>query len=170
MVEAEMRYKDGVKHGQTRLYYESGATNMIAHYENGELNGTKKEYDERGRLVYLGNFKNDKPIGVETFYDHAKMLTRKNHYTNEGRIYYYEYRGEDNEQIGSSLLPYFNRNNDTVRLGDPYQVDITLAAPLKGDVYVVIEKSSAKLEGDTLRSGNKRVFTYSIKPDKLGEI
>lgn len=169
MVEAEMQYKDGVKHGQTRQYFESGGTSKIAHSENGKLNGPNKEYDEQGRLIYFGNYRSDKPIGMEIFHDYERNLTRRNYYTEEGRIYYYEFRGEGNEKLANSLMPYFNKSNDTVRLNETYQVDILLAAPLKGDVYLAMEGPEVGLQGDTLRSTNKRLFTYKVKPDKVGE-
>lgn len=169
MVKAEMPYKNGVKHGQIRQYYESGGTFKIAHAENGKLNGPNKEYDEQGRLIYFGNYRADYPIGVEVFHDYERKITRRNYYTNEGRPYYYEFRSEDNEKLASSLLPYFNKSNDTVRLNETYQVDILLAAPLKGEVYLVIESPNAELRGDTLKSITNKMFTYKVKPSKVGQ-
>jgi antitoxin component YwqK of YwqJK toxin-antitoxin module len=45
---SEISYKDSVKHGISKYYFEDGKIDAIVEFENGELKGTIKEFYETG--------------------------------------------------------------------------------------------------------------------------
>jgi antitoxin component YwqK of YwqJK toxin-antitoxin module len=49
-------YKDGVKHGEWKIWRENGALAYEMYYENGEKVGTWKQYDEAGNLIKKRDF------------------------------------------------------------------------------------------------------------------
>lgn len=169
MVQAEIMYQNDIQHGQTRIYNEKGTLLVISDYNKGVIDGISRTYDDQGRLVLSATYQNGQKIGIEVIPDYEKKTVRKNYYDKTGKLYYYESRGEGNKKLGSILIPYLKSSGDTIRLGETYQVDITLPTPLKGKTFLLIKRAGEVAEVDTVKLINNKLFTYKIKPTKLGE-
>lgn len=65
-VMSEINYKDSIKHGFSRYYFENGKTDAIIEFDNGNLTGTIKEFYETGFHF--------REIDTKTF--KAKLYTR----------------------------------------------------------------------------------------------
>ena len=53
-----IQIKNGLAHGNSKLYYKSGALQVEGNFKNGKLEGILKEYDENGNLTQQTTFKN----------------------------------------------------------------------------------------------------------------
>ena len=59
----EAKFKDGIRHGLYKEYYNSGALLIKAKYKNGKQEGLWKEYDESGKVKGRNiNYKNGERI------------------------------------------------------------------------------------------------------------
>lgn len=48
--EKSISYKDGKKHGPSKMYYKDGQLQLLIHYRNGVKSDTSKKYYENGQL------------------------------------------------------------------------------------------------------------------------
>lgn len=66
-------FKNGLKKGIWKVWYENGTLSKIENYKNGYLNGKYEEFDNNGRLIFSGNYRNNKKHGY--FINHQKKDT-----------------------------------------------------------------------------------------------
>jgi hypothetical protein len=73
-VEFEINYENGLKEGITRWFYKSGNLYRETIYENDEETGIQKKYYENGNLM------------AEIPYDHGRILPGLKEYTTSGKL------------------------------------------------------------------------------------
>ena len=79
---ATLNYKDGLLHGNVRVFHPNGQLLLNANLKDGWLDGDYVSYRDNGFIIAKGQFKNHKKEGVWTYY----------HYKSDrvNRIVYYE--------------------------------------------------------------------------------
>ena len=76
-LEHEENYKNGVKDGIQRLWYESGVLKRIESYNNGNLEGIWKEWYEDGQLKSQGSYKHGYKHGLWREWDESGILVEE---------------------------------------------------------------------------------------------
>ncbi len=77
-----IQIKNGLAHGNSKLYYKSGALQVEGNYKNGKQEGIGKLYYESGALQKELNFKNGKPEGIYKEYYESGALKAEANYKN----------------------------------------------------------------------------------------
>lgn len=70
-VSEEMEWKDGVKQGEWKQYYDDGSLRLESWYEQGMLNGPYRVYYPDSILKVKGTYGNDRSEGMWEFYDQS---------------------------------------------------------------------------------------------------
>jgi antitoxin component YwqK of YwqJK toxin-antitoxin module len=75
MLVSEITMKDGVKHGPTTNYYESGKIQSVINFENGQQQGESVWYYEDGKPYQVTQYINGKIEGIQKkYYKSGKIL------------------------------------------------------------------------------------------------
>lgn len=86
-VMAEEFYKDGLKNGESKVYYTNGKVTEIAHYLNDKLNGNYKRYSPFNFLYQDLTYKNDELDGLAIYYDPKNgLIVSKGSYKENKRV------------------------------------------------------------------------------------
>ncbi len=80
-VKMSMSLKDGLKHGETRIYFESGKLNEICSYKKNLMDGTWTTCNENGIRVAVANYKEGKKHGEWKVWDDQGRLIYEMNYT-----------------------------------------------------------------------------------------
>ncbi len=64
----EVSYKNGMRHGISKMYFETGELMSVSSHKDGLTHGTVEQYTETGVLWYRGEYKNGKLHGVQRTY------------------------------------------------------------------------------------------------------
>ena len=89
----EETYRDGLRHGYKRLYFNSGKLHEDYHYDNGDFEGAFVTYYPDGKVEERGTFKNDEMHGtVEMFRPDGSPLKVETYGmgTRHGKAVYYD--------------------------------------------------------------------------------
>ena len=92
-----IQIKNGLAHGNSKLYYKSGALKVEGNFKNGKPEGIYKEYYESGALKAEANYKNGKLEGILKEYDENGNLTQQTTFKNglrEGQMKSYNSYGK----------------------------------------------------------------------------
>jgi antitoxin component YwqK of YwqJK toxin-antitoxin module len=77
-----MNLEQGLKNGETRIYFESGKLNEICSYKNNLMDGTWVTYNESGMKVAVANYKDGKKHGEWKIWDDQGNLIYEMNYLN----------------------------------------------------------------------------------------
>jgi antitoxin component YwqK of YwqJK toxin-antitoxin module len=66
--ECEIRYKQGVKQGESKYYFPDGTVNGTEYYNRGKLDGVQKNYTHDGNLSTIKHFSNGIEIDTSNYY------------------------------------------------------------------------------------------------------
>lgn len=70
----EVSLKNGLLHGEYKMYKENGKLGTISNYANGKKEGITKKFFDDGRVKGVEEFKNNKLV-KETFYDQKGLAS-----------------------------------------------------------------------------------------------
>ena len=62
-IKMEAFFNDGMKDGETKIYFENGGLNEIRNYKNNEMNGIWLTFNMNGKKVSEASYKNGKKDG-----------------------------------------------------------------------------------------------------------
>ncbi len=65
----KISYKNDVRNGISKSYYQDGKIHEKEYYINDKLNGVVYKYNNEGKLYSICNYENDKLHGIQTFYE-----------------------------------------------------------------------------------------------------
>ncbi|MCH2233610.1 MAG: hypothetical protein MK078_05095 [Crocinitomicaceae bacterium] len=88
-------YKNGVKHGEHKEYYQSTRLKCECTYVDGNINGAKKYYHTNGKLERIERYKYATRHGVWIYYNDKGVK--------EGMIVYWEGRLMEGEQANKAI-------------------------------------------------------------------
>ena len=77
-----MNLEKGLKHGETRIYFESGKLNEICSYMNNLMDGTWTTYNENEVKIAVANYKEGKKHGEWKIWDEQGKLIYEMNYSN----------------------------------------------------------------------------------------
>lgn len=77
MLYIEGSYKNNVRDGEWKSWYDNGILWSEGYFKNGVQTGISKTYYENGQLRYSGEFKNGKRIGTWHFYDENGRMVKE---------------------------------------------------------------------------------------------
>lgn len=101
MVE-EINWKNGVKEGLWKKYYEDGKPRQDANYLNGKLEGDYKVYTDEGKPFIEGKYKEDKKAGIWYYYTSSGAIEKIEKYR-DGNLF--------SEQMMNGKKEEFYKNN-----------------------------------------------------------
>ncbi len=78
-------YKENVRDGEARFYWENGNTKQNLTYFNGRVNGLVRNYNEDGHLIEMYNIQDGKREGPTSYFDSLGVYQKDVFYT-EGRL------------------------------------------------------------------------------------
>jgi len=67
-------YKDGLREGETVLYWRNGKMKRRVHFVTGVRHGLDENWDEEGNLCDSAGYENGKPVGVHRRYSQGKLI------------------------------------------------------------------------------------------------
>jgi antitoxin component YwqK of YwqJK toxin-antitoxin module len=92
MLVSEITMKDGVRHGPTTNYYQSGKVQSVINFENGKRQGESVWYYEDGKPYQVTQYINDMKEGIQKkYYKSGKILAEVPFYNDEQQIGIKEY-------------------------------------------------------------------------------
>jgi len=90
---SETFYKNGIREGVARVYYDTGELSDEVIYVGDELNGMAKKYHKNGQVYSLTPYVNDKKDGVQRkFYPNGKLWAETPYRRGEPGIGLKEYK------------------------------------------------------------------------------
>lgn len=81
-----IQIKNGLAHGNSKLYYNGGVLFSEANFKNDKLEGIGKEYYESGALKSEDNYKNGKLEGISKVYNENGKLSATITYKNDKAV------------------------------------------------------------------------------------
>jgi len=121
-------YKEGVLHGEQKIYYNSGVLTKHSHYKNGKLEGNRKVYSKEGNVIENLTFKEGKMHGPAIIYDANGDIFAKGNYTEDKRTGTWEFMIDG--QMVKTDNPYVIRE----------KLENTLPKPIPHDINTSPEK------------------------------
>jgi len=82
-VEFNIEYVDGLRHGEEKTYYQSGALKSLGHWSNGLIDGITEVYFEDGSLMIRMNFKDGMKEGRAVRYYQSGQLAVESYFKND---------------------------------------------------------------------------------------
>jgi len=82
-VEFNIEYVDGLKHGEEKAYYQSGALRSIGNWSNGLIDGVTEVYFEDGSLMIRMNFIDGMREGKAVRYYQSGQLAVESYFKND---------------------------------------------------------------------------------------
>lgn len=105
---SESHYKNGVFHGNCKLWFGNGNLEKSEHYVNGKKHGKQQKWFENGLLALEEHYKMGLEEGTFLKYEPNGLLKRKKHYINgniEGLVFERWQSGEYSETTYKNNLP-----------------------------------------------------------------
>ena len=88
---SEERYENGLLHGISKTFYQSGQPTEILNYANNKLNGLAQRYDANGLLISDVNYKNGKLNGWAKYFTTEGKIKYQGAYSNDEKVGEWEY-------------------------------------------------------------------------------
>lgn len=196
-IEEDLNYVDGELHGLQKYYYEDGTLKRETYYFNDIENGEFKDYYPNGKLYAKVNVIKGKREGVaEIFYKSGKLKQSysihsdsldgdfSSYYENGklhvhavydmGKAIYVKKYDEKGKLVKSERRIIIVPENDSIFLGQVYKAKIAIAAPQKGEKYLIkcgipkVSGSNIKFtEFDTL--SHQSIANFEFHPSNIGQ-
>jgi len=121
-VEVNIEYVDGLKHGEEKAYYKSGALRSVGHWSNGLIDGITEVYFEDGSLMIRMNFVDGMREGKAVVYYQSGQLAVESYFKNdllegESKVWYESGELYGEEEFAKGLKFSFERFKED---GTPY--------------------------------------------------
>ncbi len=84
-LESIVHYKNGVRDGETKFFWENGNTKQELSYFNGRVNGLVRNYNENGIILEMYSIVNGKREGPTSYFDSTGVYVNDVFYT-EGML------------------------------------------------------------------------------------
>jgi hypothetical protein len=104
----EVTFKNGVRQGLMKTFYESGKVRLTFWYENGLRQDSSRWYYEEGQLFRTTPFKNDTVDGIQKQYYRTGRLKAKIGYSKGLRTPFIEEYTQEGKIIGGYSEPVVN--------------------------------------------------------------
>ena len=162
------RNKEGIEHGNFKLYYPNGLLEQEAIKLNGKLDGVIKNYYENGNLERSMNIKKGNPYGCcDYMYRKDGSLRRAGLYTFAGDlIFIARFNKDDNiEKVeGRNLTILVNKSN--LKVGEKIRIELDryVVPNIKRKAFLNIKRNGKLIEQIPFESNVLSMpFNYSGK-------
>tara|TARA_Y100000589_G_C27083961_1_gene600898 strand:- start:12 stop:1169 length:1158 start_codon:yes stop_codon:yes gene_type:complete len=96
----EYKYKNGLKHGESKAFYENQNTLYTEHYNHGKKNGICKGYYKNGEIASVNSYKNGKRDGVRIiYYPSGNMMDSCNYVNDKKNGFHYRWDDSKNNEL-----------------------------------------------------------------------
>ena len=96
----EYKYKNGLKHGESKAFYDNQNTLYTRHYNHGKINGICKGYYKNGVIAAVDSYKNGKRDGVSiNYYPSGNMMDSCNYVNDKKNGFHYIWDDSKNNEL-----------------------------------------------------------------------